>query len=346
MAIRTTTAVISRYVIFAAALVLPVAGLIPVYLYRTPSVYPRAFDVQQANVPGDKRLVYPYSVVPGGVASVQEVRGAALKDKVVDAHYNGVDISALQREVAGVSQAIYISYRKGNSVYWTKHRVRLAKGELLLSDGKNRIRMRCGNRVAQIPQDPTSDNEPSEVALDTPVPPDSDGRSKETTAATPSVPSNLSVLSTGVAPAFVIGAHGAFERRRLGSDTAPGLSPVVGGRQEPIRAGVETTQPSVTLLIGWTPQQLTPVGNRPPADSDPGSHEPEKAQAPQTTQTPSTPDNPWTSCRPVNLLELKDSARETPEVPEPATWITFVTGLLGVVYWRKRPARNYRDCRK
>ena len=63
-----------------------------------------------------------------------------------------------------------MSYRMKDKVYWTKKKVRLAKGEELITDGINYARSRCGNRISEVSQAPTSAEEPSHAMLDTPVP--------------------------------------------------------------------------------------------------------------------------------------------------------------------------------
>src|SRR5262249_43345252 len=47
---------------------------------------------------------------------------------------------------------MYASYRIGDDIYWTKHKLRLPEGEMVLTDGVNTIRARCGNMLAyQLP---------------------------------------------------------------------------------------------------------------------------------------------------------------------------------------------------
>lgn len=59
-----------------------------------------------------------------------------------------------------------------NSIYWTRHPIRLAKGETLLTDGGHLARARCGNRISDSPNEPTNAIEPEESELDTPELPD------------------------------------------------------------------------------------------------------------------------------------------------------------------------------
>ncbi len=111
------------------------------------------------------RKVYRYSVIPGGVYSSDELARARRLDSVVAAHY--ADFGDRVRVQPAASPALfYISYRKGDRVYWTAKKHRIPKGEALLTDGKHLARTRCGNRLALFPQLPTlTIDEPSENQL-------------------------------------------------------------------------------------------------------------------------------------------------------------------------------------
>ena len=39
---------------------------------------------------------------------------------------------------------MYVSYRRNNQVFWTRHQMLIPAGETLLSDGENFVRVRCG----------------------------------------------------------------------------------------------------------------------------------------------------------------------------------------------------------
>jgi hypothetical protein len=96
---------------------------------------------------------------------------------VARAHYAGIHAERIWAERADQPVLAYVSYRKDNSVYWTAQPVRIAKGEIILTDGTNRIRGRCGNRIAfkrpaplpgsvSAPEVP-----PPDVVFETPLPP-------------------------------------------------------------------------------------------------------------------------------------------------------------------------------
>ena len=114
--------------------------------------------------------IYPYSVVPGGVEDARELKWVAEHDPVVAAHYAGFDYDHARVVRLVLERTVYLSYRIGNHVYWTRRRVTLHKGEKLITDGAKTARARCGNRVEEAPQVETSSAEPPAWKFDEPLP--------------------------------------------------------------------------------------------------------------------------------------------------------------------------------
>ncbi len=117
------------------------------------------------------RPVYPYSVVPGGVFSREEAARAAAGDRVVAAHYAGFNLYRARAVRLERDWVAHVSFRIRNAIYWTRRPLRIRRGELVLTDGGSFIRARCGNRVAEKRQSPTTAGEPPAAVLDTPEPP-------------------------------------------------------------------------------------------------------------------------------------------------------------------------------
>jgi PEP-CTERM motif len=117
---------------------------------------------------GHSRTVYPYSVIAGGAQSAQELREAMAADPVVAQHYADFDITKARRVTLDAPKLVYVSYRIGNKVFWTKHKLALRKGEAMLSDGSNMARTRCGNRISVLPVRPNAPAEPTSSELDGP----------------------------------------------------------------------------------------------------------------------------------------------------------------------------------
>lgn len=112
------------------------------------------------------RRIYPYSIVPGGLANGADVRRVVGMDGVVAAHYAGFDADKARLVTVDKPRAVYVSYRKGDKVFWTAGKHTLAVGESVLTDGKNELRARCGNRISDTPQFPVETHGPSERELD------------------------------------------------------------------------------------------------------------------------------------------------------------------------------------
>lgn len=123
----------------------------------------------QVQVQGrNRRLVYPYSVVPGGVHSAAELQDATAHDPAVATHYAGFDFKRARLVEVQQPELVYLSYRKGNRIYWTRKQASLHKGEKLLTDGKITARTRCGNQVSVLPRAETAPDEPTMAELDRP----------------------------------------------------------------------------------------------------------------------------------------------------------------------------------
>ena len=125
--------------------------------------------LEQAALPVARtRARYRYSVIPHGVFSAQELNAAITADPVVAAHYQTFDASRATLVPLDQTRLAYVSYRLGDRVFWTRHPVRLPAGELVLSDGREVVRARCGNRISAVPGDTAAViEEPDPILLDT-----------------------------------------------------------------------------------------------------------------------------------------------------------------------------------
>jgi len=110
-----------------------------------------------------------YSVIPGGVASAEELRQAMEHDPVAAQQFAGFDFERAHLVQVSEQQSMHVAYRMGDKVYWTRKKVALHKGETLISDGKIAARTRCGNRIAVAPLGPPALAEPAEADLDQPL---------------------------------------------------------------------------------------------------------------------------------------------------------------------------------
>jgi hypothetical protein len=115
------------------------------------------------------RRIYPYSIIPGGVSDRSELLHRIKSDRVIATHYASFDINKVRAVTVTRPRAVYVSYRKGDKVYWTAKKLMLAEGETLLSDGSSDIRTRCGNRISDVPQLPVEAKGPTPEELDSSV---------------------------------------------------------------------------------------------------------------------------------------------------------------------------------
>lgn len=163
-------------------------------------------DALQPNPEG--RPIYPYSVIRGGVEDVRELKWVAEHDPVVAAHYAGFDYEHARIVRLALAQTVYLSYRIGNKVYWTRHRISLRKGEKLITDGRITARTRCGNRVEKTPQQATSSSEPPAAKFEQPI-----GGGDGTAMKTPPVPFQSALLNRaapGIGPQPPLSLYNPF----------------------------------------------------------------------------------------------------------------------------------------
>jgi PEP-CTERM motif-containing protein len=210
--------------------------------------------------------VYPYSVIPGGVSNTADLRHVATSDYVVRRHYANFDFAHARLERAREAREVYLSYRIRNTVFWTRKRVRLYPGELLLTDGNITARARCGNQISETPKPEVSDEEPDEDVLDRPV---------TEVASAPSMPIHPMLappdLPVGepAAPTLFAGAF-IFPYVPVNVPIPTGLCPPgdqkVDGRCVPKRKKTVVPEPSTLLLIvpglalvGWRCRKQTRV---------------------------------------------------------------------------------------
>ena len=112
------------------------------------------------------RPVYRFSVIPGGAYNAEELTGALETDPVAARHYADFQRAQVRTEVSRFVQPVYVSYRVGDAIFWTRHPVALGAGETLLTDGASYARARCGNRVCVKPQLPVEAAGPAPGAME------------------------------------------------------------------------------------------------------------------------------------------------------------------------------------
>lgn len=119
----------------------------------------------------ENRPVYPYSVIPGGAHSKEELKKSLKNDPIVAAHYADFRTQSARLMRLNAARQVYVSYRLGDHVYWTSKKIALLPGEALLTDGTHLARARCGNRISETPAGPSSPGEPPLETLDLPMGP-------------------------------------------------------------------------------------------------------------------------------------------------------------------------------
>ncbi len=115
-----------------------------------------------------RRIVYPYSVIPGGIRTPDDLRQLSEHDPVIERHYTGFDFRNARIVELDQPKLVYLSYRIGDKVFWTTKRISLRKGEKLITDGNMTARTRCANRVSESAQKGASPEEPPAAKFEEP----------------------------------------------------------------------------------------------------------------------------------------------------------------------------------
>ncbi|HLX84485.1 MAG TPA: PEP-CTERM sorting domain-containing protein [Terriglobales bacterium] len=193
--------------------------------------------------------VYAYSVIPGGVKDVSDLRYAAARDYVVRRHYTHFDFEHARLIRAREAREVYLSYRIRDTVYWTRKKIRLHMGEMLLTDGNIIARARCGNQISDTAKPEVSNDEPDQDVLDTPVAELEPGPSfpARPALAPPDLPVGQPIAPKLFANSFI------FPYVRVGpplpTDICRGEDVVTNGKCHPKRPP-PTPEPSTIFLIG------------------------------------------------------------------------------------------------
>lgn len=302
------------------------------------------------------RPVYPYSIVPGGVATRDDVQQRVDTDPVVAKHYASFDVKKAHAVVNAKPRAVHVSYRKGDKVYWTSKTVMLAAGETLLSDGSSQIRGRCGNRISDKAMLPVAMNEPTEEELDaaSASADDPDGGSLQNAsfALDDAAPSGSATRFQQLASTGQSDAPPATPYTRTSMPDMPawsnGISRAMGMQPSsfltvssgPTDALAPTTEASetVTAPLATAPAASTPaqtVASTPVNVSVPSNV---SGSTPSTPGTPSaagpSASNPVTPALPVKTLPAG-------EIPEPATlWLSGAAFAAMLLAGRRKPPRR------
>ena len=321
------------------------------------------------------RRVYPFSIIPGGVSGKEELASVIKVDKVVAAHYASFDVDKAFALKVQKPRAVYVSYRKGDQVYWTSKKLMLVKGETLLSDGRHEMRARCANRISDTPQFPVEANEPSAEELDSVMAvsmdpadlglDDSDAEGRGfgpglgPAGSEPGSANNAGRASADMGP----GSRALAARPASGRATilrpGPSDAPPAGATPEtpvlippqsnngdqgtppaaPPLAGGGTPGPAPSPVPGPMPELSPPPSGAPapPSEMPPADIPP--AEIPGTPlPLPPVPEPPVFP--PTELPQAPGEPEH--DLPEPGTLGLFAAAFAGILLLRRKPVRSKR----
>lgn len=197
------------------------------------------------------RPMYPFSVIPGGVESGQELRDTIARDPVAAGHYGDFDVANARVARIDRDELVYVSYRMGDRIFWTSKKVKLAKGETVITDGVREARTRCGNRLSETPSQPTSPLEPATQALEQATRPE-----VATLLEPPAI--DFPPVSPSLPPVFSPAPPAAPPGKPPGVILPPFFPPIGGGGTPPPPSAVNVAEPgSLGLLLAGIAAILT-----------------------------------------------------------------------------------------
>ena len=304
-------------------LIVAVAAFGPYYAYKllqkintravfNPSGVEYSSPELQAQIAQYERKIYPYSIIQGGVRSREELSAHIRSDYVVAKHYSGFNVSQARIITAPVPRYMHVSYRIGDTVYWTAKKILIPLGEALITDGIIEARTRCGNMLSDTEMTPLSGEEPDVEFFDIPQTAGLDSTELE-----PFIEPGLTPLSQ-------------FPEEELPDTIIP-----LTGPPPPTLAWV----PPYPIGPGYLPPTpIPPNGGRPPNPPWPPNPPRPPNPPPDPPDLPDPPDPPPDTPDPPDPPDPPPPGPPWPptppplsEVPEPGTMVMVFTGLAAIV---------------
>lgn len=273
----------------------------------------------EAQLPPSNRLVYPWSVVAGGLQSPVAMRQAMAEDPLVRAHYAGLNPDTFRAATLPEKRQGYVSYRVGDKIFWTRRMVTLQAGETVLTDSNTLVRGRCGNLFSATPREPVAAEtlEPPEIAMDAPV-------REAQLMESPKYPKDPALATDKIASPKELAASPRETSALAVPKTGDAMPPawVAGGTTPPgnLIAGVPDSGGTPAATTGGA---TTPAGRTVPAPTNPLEKPPPMVLTPLEVPSnepkgPPTYDHPPTGNPPPYLPPHYPPTTPQSAVPPPA----------------------------
>ena len=293
------------------------------------------------------RPVYRHSIVAGGAYSRHEVADAMRKDRVVAAHYQHVDLDKVHATTVTAARAVYVSYRVGDQVYWTKNRVRLSPGETVLTDGDTEIRARCGNLLSDEAQQPVAAQEPPLALLDQSGTEDS-GSSTIAGERNPEGLTYVPFLSASTGPGGLGNGIDPAPGAPSGFDAPMWFAGAGGGMSPYLNSSTGTTGTSLAAPLGSGERNPGGGSNGGGSSGSDGSNDHNGDGNGNNRSNGSNGSNGGGSnggtddklTPPIDTAGGNDGDGELPSVPEPTTMLLLGLGLCGAAARAVRASRR------
>src|SRR5262249_41011193 len=120
-----------------------------------------------APTPVNNSISGNFPVIPGGVSSAKDFCARAEANPVLKKYIAGFNCTVAYETTLASDITVFMTFRKGDRILWSRHGILVHKGERLITDGTRSFLVRCANEIQFTPQTPTMNIETAEL---TPVP--------------------------------------------------------------------------------------------------------------------------------------------------------------------------------
>ncbi len=102
------------------------------------------------------------------IRSPEDFRATVASDPLLRERFAAFDWDRARLVSIPSETLVHVSYRKDGQIAWTRRKLRLRRGERVITDGAVTVRTYCCNEIVDAPMRPTRVDEPSPAALQPP----------------------------------------------------------------------------------------------------------------------------------------------------------------------------------
>lgn len=102
---------------------------------------------------------YNLAVIKDGLTSIEDFKRHVQDDAILYSRFANFDWASA-RIIQLPAMRVFVSFRRGNQIFWTKGLRTVESGAWAITDGHTTVLMRCGNEISFVPERPNQDLSP------------------------------------------------------------------------------------------------------------------------------------------------------------------------------------------